>query len=119
MYLPGFEPRRLDSPARIVVAIPTEIFQPVLSRRKYRYGKVNFQRQDGGLQEDDVMWYTGKLRPFAGARVGVCSSSRNGGVVMSTRIHGVTYSRIINFKLLIIGYLMDVTWKLNGGRKQY
>jgi hypothetical protein len=102
----------LDSPAGTAVATATEIFRPAVSRRKHKYGKVSFQRENDGLLEGDGMWHTGKLRPSSGKQVGDGRFRRNAGVIISTRINGVTCRRKLNFKLIIIAYLMNVKGKL-------
>ena len=114
----GNEPQFLDSPVGNAVAIPTETFRPAVSRRKHKYGKVNFYRENAGLLEVDVMWYTEKLRPSSGTQVGDGRFRRNAGVIISTRINGVTCSIKLDFKLVIIAYLMNVTGKMTGGPNQ-
>ena len=118
MLLPGNEPQFLDRPARTAAAIPTEIFQPAISRRKHKYGKVNFKRENAGFLEVDFLWHTGKLGPSSGTQVGGDRFRRHAGVIISARINGVTSSRKLNFKPIITAYLMNVTGQLTGGPSQ-
>jgi len=107
LLLPGNEPQFLDSPAHTAVAILSEIFRPALRRRKRKYGKVSFQKENAGLLKGDIMWHSGKLRPSSGTKIGDGMFRRNAGVIISTRINGITFSRKLNYKLVIIAYLMN------------
>jgi len=124
LLLPGNEPQFLDSPARTAVATPTDIFQPAVSRRKHKYGKVNFQRENTGLLEGDVIWQGGELRPLTsygmlesyvrlkGRKLEAAGSCGNAGLIISTRINGVKSSRKLNFRQITVAYLLYVTGQL-------
>ena len=78
----------------------------------------------------DVMWRTGELRPLTsygmlesyvrlqGRKLEAAGPCGNAGLIISTRINGVTCSRNFNFRLIIVAYLMNVTGQLTGGSYQ-
>ena len=103
MLLPGNEPQFLDSPAGTAVAIPTEIFRPAVSRGKHKYGKVRFHRENAGLLEVDVT-----LRHLQGCKVETAGSAEMPASRAAESL----------IKLIIIAYLLNVTWQLIGRPNQ-